>query len=256
MYFHLSEHIRITYFNEEIVLLNLLRDQYIVLHKKLAVLLMYILKNEFKHKNGKYIRINALQSSEHSCDVQRFISYLLLEQILTSCIHKQAFPNIPQQQLLCIGGLSNVNWRLSKESLSKKISKKLFFEAYLCITVVHIIVKFKGFYKLIKYIKSKSKNDVVYTTESIDRFNILVAALDKACFLYPYKTKCLEWSAALVLMGIKRRWKCNLIIGVQNIPFQAHAWVESGSEIIADSQNLFKEMSIILSEPFGKYPLS
>ena len=51
-------------------------------------------------------------------------------------------------------------------------------------------------------------------------------------------------------MGLKRKWKCNLEIGVQNLPFAAHAWVKADDKVIADSKNLPETLSVILSEPF------
>jgi len=41
-------------------------------------------------------------------------------------------------------------------------------------------------------------------------------------------------------------------IGVQNLPFVAHAWVKANDEVIADTPSLPETLSVILLEPFVK----
>lgn len=66
----------------------------------------------------------------------------------------------------------------------------------------------------------------------------LVGSLNGACMLYARKTKCLEWSVALVVLGFEYGFDLSLVIGVQNRPFYAHAWVEFGGEIVGDDPRL------------------
>jgi len=130
-------------------------------------------------------------------------------------------------------------------------SKKTCIEAYLILIYVYVTVKFFGIKHLINSIKKSSKRYSFFIEDSPDNFNELVLALNKACFFFPKGVKCLEWSVALVLMGLRRKWRCNIEIGVQNIPFSAHAWVKVGDQIIADSSDLPEKLLIILSEPFN-----
>jgi hypothetical protein len=48
----------------------------------------------------------------------------------------------------------------------------------------------------------------------------------------------------------KNRCPVNLVIGVQNYPFMAHAWVESNGKIIGDDSRLRENLAIILEEPY------
>jgi hypothetical protein len=41
-----------------------------------------------------------------------------------------------------------------------------------------------------------------------------------------------------------------MIVGVQNYPFMAHAWIEVEDEVIGDDLNLKKNLAVILKEPF------
>ena len=55
MYFHIFEHIYLTYFNEEIIILDLVKDEYAIISKKLSEVLYLALKNKFKFVEGKFI---------------------------------------------------------------------------------------------------------------------------------------------------------------------------------------------------------
>lgn len=63
---------------------------------------------------------------------------------------------------------------------------------------------------------------------------IVCQALDVACALYPKQALCLQRSAVLVRMLRRRGIAASLVIGVQKIPFKAHAWVEVAGEVIND----------------------
>ena len=135
---------------------------------------------------------------------------------------------------------------ISNYSINYRFGQQI-FGAYVLLIKVYFIINIFGFYSLIKAIKRKNIGCV---RKDAKEFDILATALNQACFYFPIKTKCLEWSAALTFMGLRRKWKCNLEIGVQNLPFAAHAWVKADDKVIADSHNLPETLSVILSEPF------
>ena len=114
------------------------------------------------------------------------------------------------------------------------------------------ILKKKGVYPLIKTIKKAREKNNSFLKKDAKTFNPLVAALNRACLYFPFQTKCLEWATALTLMALKRKWRCNLEIGVQNFPFAAHAWVKTYDGIVADQKELPEQLSVILSEPFSE----
>ena len=67
---------------------------------------------------------------------------------------------------------------------------------------------------------------------------------------FPIKVKCLEWSVVFAILAFEKNWRCNLEVGVQNMPFMAHAWVNANGKVIADDIEIPERLSIILSEPF------
>lgn len=59
-------------------------------------------------------------------------------------------------------------------------------------------------------------------------------ALDLACCFYPKRVLCLQRSAVLVRMLRAKGIPAQMVIGVQTLPFKAHAWVEVDGQIIND----------------------
>jgi len=140
-----------------------------------------------------------------------------------------------------------VDWRMDYGDLYKKSSVRNVLEAYLSLIKVCTILKLFGFNGLIKHVRSKKTKP---KKNNISDLKSLSVSLNKAAFYFPIKTKCLEWASSLVLMGLKKGYRCNLEIGIQTGPFLAHAWVKSKHGVVADDTNLPHDLSVILSEPF------
>jgi hypothetical protein len=60
-------------------------------------------------------------------------------------------------------------------------------------------------------------------------------AINWACLLYFKEVQCLQRSAALVCLLRALGIPAQLVIGAQQLPFRAHAWVELNGEVINDS---------------------
>jgi len=245
-YLHKNEYIYLTCFNEDIICLNLSTNEYIIISGDLAHNLSIAIGYPVDFIDGRYISHSKLDISE---TFSESINLLKRLGILSVNHHREIGKTrlMRNQEFL---GAKNLDWRLSNDFFYKKNhSIFLILEAYFWLSVVHLMIKLLGFYSLIKFIKNRKKP---LLKNKIDKSNIesLSSALDKACFYFPKKTKCLEWAATLTIMCINRKLICNLEIGVQNMPFAAHAWAKLDDEIISDSQNLPDSLAVILSEPF------
>jgi hypothetical protein len=62
----------------------------------------------------------------------------------------------------------------------------------------------------------------------------LCRAADLACVFYFKRVLCLQRSVATVLLLRRYGWDAALVIGVQMLPFQSHAWVEIQGAVIND----------------------
>lgn len=58
--------------------------------------------------------------------------------------------------------------------------------------------------------------------------------LDLACVFYFKDLRCLQRSAALTCLLRKYGIDAEMVIGVQHLPFRAHAWVEMGGQCVND----------------------
>jgi Transglutaminase-like superfamily len=63
---------------------------------------------------------------------------------------------------------------------------------------------------------------------------VLCRAMDYACVLYFKQVLCLQRSSATTLLLRRHGWDAMMVIGVQIIPFKAHAWVEIDGTVVND----------------------
>jgi Transglutaminase-like superfamily len=70
-------------------------------------------------------------------------------------------------------------------------------------------------------------------------------AMDVACLWYPKPVLCLQRSAATTCMLRSYCVPAQMVIGVQNLPFQAHAWVEVNGGV-ANDKSYVREMYTVL----------
>lgn len=73
----------------------------------------------------------------------------------------------------------------------------------------------------------------------------ICSALDVACIWYWKEALCLQRSAAAACLLKSFGVAAQLVIGVQQMPFKAHAWVEVDGRIVNDKPYL-REMYAVL----------
>jgi hypothetical protein len=246
MPYHLRDHIYITQFRDEIIVLDTKRDKYTICFQQISELLLFLLDNK-------------LQLSSSFSAASSELEYLTPEDLKN--IRSLVDDHIIEKKDTCFpfeidlkphsAGASNVDWSLPIDN--EKISLSLNVVAALITLIkVNFYIKIRGFYSAICLIKKSRKDNKNYIVPSTEKLCDLANIVNKACLIYPTRTKCLEWAMTFVLLALKRGWKCNLEVGVQNYPFMAHAWVECNGQVVMDSQNLREGLGIILNEPFRK----
>ncbi len=67
--------------------------------------------------------------------------------------------------------------------------------------------------------------------DAVERIN---SAIDMACIWYWKEALCLQRSAATACLLKKYGVPAQLVIGAQQIPFKAHAWVEVDGRVVND----------------------
>jgi len=241
MYYHLSDHIYVTQFREEYILLDTQKDKYTICSKEFSGLLGSIFE-----KNVLFPTVNKEISQEFA-----FIERLLADKIIAKedVLYPFYIDKKPNSS-----GVPNVDWRLPLKNSEIKFNLRV-LQALWSLIRVNFYIKFRGFYSGIQLIKNSRKAQTEYSIPTTSELENLAQTLNKACVFYPTRTKCLEWAMAYVLLALKRKWRCNMEVGVQNYPFFAHAWVECDGKVVMDKQNLRTGMAVILNEPFRKLRL-
>jgi hypothetical protein len=233
MHYHLSDHIYVAQFRDEAILLDVNADKYTIYFKEFSALLAKVLE-------GKPTSF----SPQDLPQIQRLIDDNILKT-------KDFFYPFYIDKKADSSGIANVDWRLPLGNTKIRLNFHV-LKALLTLIRVNFYMKFKGFYEVIRLIKKRRQGGSDYGIPSDAELRGLADIVNKACLLYPTRTKCLEWAITYVLLALSRGWRCNLEIGVQNYPFMAHAWVECDEKVIMDSQDLRKGLAIILNEPFRR----
>lgn len=241
LYIHPNNHIRFCVYQNEVIILDLNSDRYIFLQNQDSDLFLYLLSQPFiKTDIGNYKNIsdNPLfddtRVTQAISDLRK--SHIVSEKDFSKKYNKVIF-HADQ-------GMPNIDWNLTN-NLASKTKIKYMINSYIILLNIFITIKIKGFYHLINKI---CHNEIIKSEEKEDIKNLAIA-LNKACSLFPVRVKCLEWSLALYFLARKYNLTCNFVIGVQNYPFKAHAWIEYKNSIVADSPELGKSLAIILNEP-------
>jgi hypothetical protein len=104
----------------------------------------------------------------------------------------------------------------------KAYGKLVFFHLYLASG------NFAALYERIRACPVENKNGHPETARQI------CAAVDTACIWYWKQVLCLQRSAATVCLLREYGVAAEMVIGAQQSPFKAHAWVEAGGEVVND----------------------
>ena len=70
--------------------------------------------------------------------------------------------------------------------------------------------------------------------EATDATEQICSAMDMACIWYCKEALCLQRSAATACLLRSYGIPAQMVIGAQQMPFKAHAWVEVGGRVVND----------------------
>ena len=82
---------------------------------------------------------------------------------------------------------------------------------------------------------------------SLDATERICSAVDMACIWYRKEVLCLQRSAATACLLKRYGVPARMMIGAQQIPFKAHAWVEVGGRVVNDKPYT-REMYAVLDQ--------
>lgn len=247
--FTLNDYIYATMFCEDYVLLNLNSSNYLSIIDHHATWLNIILSKRFYFENNEFYLEN--YTDEDITQLNKYIKLFLESSIIKENIDydKVAQISTPKKQ----GGMSNYSWRIYNDPAPfHSVFKKDF---WLCIYYLCKFQKYvknnniKNYLNTIYELVKKTDLEKFYTPNKIE-LSQLAKILDLACMFFNFESKCLLRALVLQFLSLKRKWKTNLVIGVQKYPFFAHAWIKTEKYTVHDSNELNDYMGILLNVPF------
>lgn len=107
----------------------------------------------------------------------------------------------------------------------------LVLQAYLRLLHFHFYLVRGDFSALYERVRKSEVNNVAPIRDAVER---ICAAVDMACIWYPKEVLCLQRSAATACLLKRYGIPAHMVIGAQQMPFRAHAWVEVDGRVVND----------------------
>jgi len=107
----------------------------------------------------------------------------------------------------------------------------LILKAYLWLVMFDFRLSYGSFERLYRKVRSLPVSRKAHSSNLVET---LCFAIDVACIWYPKKVLCLQRSAATACLLKQYGIAAQLVIGAQQMPFKAHAWVEVEGRIVND----------------------
>ena len=107
----------------------------------------------------------------------------------------------------------------------------LVLEAYLKLIHFDLYLARGNFAALYDKVRKYPVREREPESEAIERIN---SAIDMACIWYWKEALCLQRSAATACLLKKYGVPAQMVIGAQQMPFKAHAWVEVCGHVVND----------------------
>lgn len=245
MYLHFCEHVFLAWFNEDLICLDVQEDKYILFNEQMKNVINMILKFPVTRLYDRYTIENLNNKYIHDSEyIDLTIKELLKAGVLQNLFYDVAYPNSRIVRKVSLGVASS-DWKINTAVGKSKVKDIL-----VCLwnlTKVSLLLKLGSLSYTLKLLNKKITmcRGSNYDDTSRNNINKIITDLNNACFIFPTKTKCLEWAMAFILIALDSNIKCNLVIGVQTKPFFAHAWVEVDGLVISDSGNIAQDVAII-----------
>lgn len=115
-------------------------------------------------------------------------------------------------------------------------SKRETFCAFIGLLGFDLLLKCAGFHALLKRVEHWPTKKPQATDRNLCRR--VRTAVDRAQMYYPKKAMCLQHSAVVTCLLRRRGVPAQMVLGAQEFPPKAHAWVEVSSEVVNDSTDV------------------
>jgi hypothetical protein len=120
----------------------------------------------------------------------------------------------------------------------------LVVQAYWKLALFDLYIARRNFSALYEKVRNSPRIDAVSCTDTVER---VCHAINVASIWYWKEALCLQRSAATACLLKAYGVPAKMVIGAQQMPFRAHAWVEVDGKIVEDKPYL-RELYAVLDE--------
>jgi Transglutaminase-like superfamily len=107
----------------------------------------------------------------------------------------------------------------------------LVLQAYLLLILFDLCLARGNFAALYDQVRSYPTGRKTPSADAIER---ICSAMDMACIWYWKEALCLQRSAATTCLLKRHGVPAQMVMGAQQMPFKAHAWVEVDGRVVND----------------------
>jgi len=118
----------------------------------------------------------------------------------------------------------------------------LFLRAYQSLVIFDGYIRRNDFGRLYRRVRNCPVAPRPPLADAVDRIGY---AIDLASIWYWKKVLCLQRSAATVWLLKRHGVRAELVIGVQQLPFRAHAWVEVSGKVTNDKPYISEIYAVV-----------
>lgn len=227
MYKHLRSDVFATWVDRELIVLDVANDSYIV----------------YSEVESKLI---ATVCGASAAPLQTEMNLDAARNLPIFKIGTYSLPDVRLRKLSGEARGASLNcWRLRQGDIRLSCNPILLLRVFLILSRVHRCSRENRMIGLIRMMRESRNFYCGKYRRALTPIDGLVVVLNLACLIFSRRTKCLEWACTLVLIGHRCGYDLDLVIGVQNRPFLAHAWVELDGEIVGDDPDRRMQFSPI-----------
>jgi Transglutaminase-like superfamily len=118
----------------------------------------------------------------------------------------------------------------------------LTLRAYALLLSFEFVVSRRDFPRLYERVRNRA---ICPRTSRPDACARACGAVDWACAFYFKEMQCLQRSAAAVCLLRALGVPASLVIGAQQLPFRAHAWVEVEGKVVNDKHDVSQTYAVL-----------
>lgn len=116
------------------------------------------------------------------------------------------------------------------------------FAAWCLLVLVDVVLRAFGFNRLYRLVQGWPTVGAIAVEKRLEKGRLVCGIINRARSFYIRRAWCLQSAAAAVCLLRLRGVPSQLVIGVRQLPFYAHAWVDIDGEVVLNDRPELKEL--------------